>query len=53
MGQLLRYTRMDELPQIINVARGEMRLIGTAGNRRVIATRSTVEIVARPELDGQ
>jgi lipopolysaccharide/colanic/teichoic acid biosynthesis glycosyltransferase len=53
VGQLLRYTRMDELPQIINVARGEMRLIGTAGNRRVIATRSTVEIVARPELDGQ
>jgi hypothetical protein len=27
MGQLLRYTRIDELPQIIILARGEVRLI--------------------------
>jgi sugar transferase EpsL len=28
VGDLLRRTRLDEMPQLLNVARGEMRLIG-------------------------
>ncbi len=29
LGQFLRYTRIDALPQLINVLRGEMTVIGT------------------------
>ena len=31
LGQLLRYTRIDALPQLINVLRGEMTLIALDG----------------------
>ena len=47
VGRLLRYTRIDELPQIINLARGEIRLIGTARRPRVLAHRSTLDAAAQ------
>jgi lipopolysaccharide/colanic/teichoic acid biosynthesis glycosyltransferase len=51
VGQLLRYTRIDDLPLLINLARGEMRLFGAEWTPRVL--RAPVEAVARPELDRQ
>jgi lipopolysaccharide/colanic/teichoic acid biosynthesis glycosyltransferase len=53
MGQLLRYTRIDELPQIINLARGEIRLIRTAVSPGVFGSRSALDAAARSRLDGQ
>lgn len=35
VGQFLRYTRMDTLPQLVNVLRGDVRLIDTARDPRV------------------
>ena len=29
VGRFLRYTRIEDLPQLVNVLRGDMRLIGT------------------------
>ena len=33
VGWFLHYTRIDDLPQLINVVRGEMSLIGTGRER--------------------
>jgi lipopolysaccharide/colanic/teichoic acid biosynthesis glycosyltransferase len=33
VGWLLRYTRIDDLPQLVNVLRGEMSLVGTGCER--------------------
>ena len=35
VGQFLRYTRMEDLPQLINVLRGDMALIGTGREPRI------------------
>ena len=35
VGQFLRYTRIDDLPKLVNVIRGEMTLIGAGAERPV------------------
>jgi lipopolysaccharide/colanic/teichoic acid biosynthesis glycosyltransferase len=35
VGRFLSYTRMEDLPQLINVLRGEMTLIGAGGKPHV------------------
>lgn len=38
VGRLLRQTHLDELPQVFNILRGEMSLIGPRPEREVYAT---------------
>jgi lipopolysaccharide/colanic/teichoic acid biosynthesis glycosyltransferase len=37
VGQFLCYTRIEDLPQLVNVLRGEMTLIGTGAKRSIFA----------------
>jgi hypothetical protein len=40
IGALMRQTRVDELPQLLNVLRGEMSLIGPGRNGRTLSSNS-------------
>lgn len=59
LGRLLRRTHIDELPQMINIALGDMSLVGPRPDRTVIAHRNLVTLphyarrhVIRPGLAG-
>ena len=44
VGKLLRAIRLDELPQLVNVLRGEMSLVGPRPERPCFVRRYEVEI---------
>ncbi|WP_217989534.1 sugar transferase [Sphingomonas lenta] len=59
LGRFLRYTRIDELPQIINVLRGEMSWIGPRPEAEVLSRWYQAEIpfylyrhIVRPGIAG-
>ena len=56
VGRILRPTGLDELPQLINVLRGEMRLVGPRPELPSIVTRYSSEerwrLEARPGITG-
>lgn len=59
IGRFMRKTRLDELPQVINILRGDMSLIGPRPERPEHVTRLTEKIpfyrtrlVVRPGLTG-
>lgn len=59
LGEALRKLRLDELPQLWNVLRGEMALVGPRPEQKVLAEKYAEEIpsymlrhVVRPGLTG-
>jgi lipopolysaccharide/colanic/teichoic acid biosynthesis glycosyltransferase len=59
VGQFLRKSRMDELPQLINVMRGEMSIVGTRPIRHYFAEQLAqlipfydVRFLEKPGLTG-
>jgi len=56
MGRLLRASKLDELPQLVNVARGEMTLIGPRAEVpdmvRAYTEEERATLLVRPGLTG-
>ncbi len=59
VGRVLRKTRLDELPQLVNVLRGEMSIVGPRPERSEFVARLAAEIpfyrtrlVVKPGLTG-
>ena len=44
LGHVLRKLRIDEIPQLINIVKGEMRLIGPRPERQHFVSRLVIEI---------
>ena len=44
VGKIIRATRLDELPQIINIVKGDMSIVGPRPERKVIADEYCKEI---------
>ena len=49
VARFLRDTRLDELPQLINVARGEMQFLGPRPERREVYQRVLREVGTNPD----